>query len=131
MSHKSSLLLFLFCLFTFWKAEAQETSQIVTGTVKDRSGNPLPDITISEKGRSHSVATNSGGAFRISVSGANAVIEITGVGFATQEVKASGSNLSIVLDQTTEGLQEVTVVGYSTKKREQISSAVSVVSGEK
>lgn len=131
MNQRCLLFLFLFCLIIISELGAQGGTITVTGTVKDQSGNPLQDITLSEKGRTNSALTDAKGDFRILVSDAEAILEVTGVGFGTQEVKTTGANLSIVMEQKVTGLDEVTVVGYSTKRREQLSSAVSVVSGDK
>ncbi len=131
MNQRFLLVIFLCCLGACPLAWAQERTFTVTGIVKDNSGSPLQDITVTEKGRQNAVITDVSGAFKILVARQNAILMVTSVGFEPQEVKATGSNLNIALAQTVKGLDEVTVVGYSIKKREQISSAVSVVSGDK
>lgn len=131
MNQKFLLLIFLFCIGACMQASAQGGPFTVTGIIKDNAGSPLQDITVSEKGRQNAVTTDASGAFKISVARQNAILIVTSVGFEPQEVKATGSNLNIALAPTVKGLDEVTVVGYSTKRREQISSAVSVVSGDK
>ncbi len=131
MNQKFLLLIFLLCMGACMQASAQGGPFTVTGIVKDNSGSPLQDITVTEKGRQNAVTTDASGAFKISVARQNAILMVTSVGFEPQEVKATGSNLNISLAQTVKGLDEVTVVGYSTKRREQISSAVAVVSGDK
>ncbi len=131
MSQRFLLLIFLYCSGAFTQALAQGGTFSVTGIVKDKSGAPLQDISVSEKGRPNTVTTNAEGVFKISVARRNATLLVTSVGFETQEVKAAESNVNIELAQMLKGLDEVTVVGYSIKRREQISSAVSVVSGDK
>ncbi len=131
MKQKFLLLIFLCCSGACIQAWAQENSFTVTGIINDNSGSPLQDITVTEKGRQNAVVTDVSGTFKISVARKNAILIVTSVGFEPQEVRATGSNLNIALVQTAKGLDEVTVVGYSVKRREQISSAVSVVSGDK
>ncbi len=131
MNQKFLLLIFLLCMGACMQASAQGGPFTVTGIIKDNAGSPLQDITVTEKGRQNAVTTDATGAFKIAVSGRNATLVVTSVGFEPQEVKATGNNVNITLVQTVKGLDEVTVVGYSTKRREQISSAVAVVSGDK
>ena len=131
MKQKFLLLIFLCCSGAYFQAWAQESSFSVTGIINDNSGSPLQDITVTEKGRQNAVVTDVSGTFKISVARKNAILIVTSVGYEPQEVRATGSNLNIALMQTAKGLDEVTVVGYSVKRREQISSAVSVVSGDK
>ncbi|MGI8634711.1 MAG: TonB-dependent receptor plug domain-containing protein, partial [Segetibacter sp.] len=131
MKHTFILLMLLFGLAAFTQAGAQGGGVTVTGIVKDNTGVVLQGVTVAEKGRSNTVSTDATGAFKIAVSGRNATLMVTSVGFEPQEVKASGNNVNITLIQTVKGLDELTVMGYSTKRREQISSAVAVVSGDK
>ncbi|WP_052323688.1 TonB-dependent receptor [Flavihumibacter sp. ZG627] len=103
----------------------------VKGTVRDKSGNSLPGISVTEKGTSNVVVTDDKGAFSISVL-EKASLVLTGVGFASQTIEArTGNTLAVQLDTEAAELQEIAVVGYSTKKKSQLSSAVTVVSAEK
>ncbi len=130
MRKKSALIILcmLMSAFTTW---AQDNKMAVTGTVRDKSGNPIADVSVTEKGTSNAVATNSEGIFRINVQSSRSILMISNVGYASKEVAITGTDLSIQLEESSRNLDEVTIVGYSTKKREQLSSAVSVVSGEK
>lgn len=131
MKQKFLLFFFLSLSAAFPVAWSQAGGFAVTGIVKDKTGAGLADVTVSEKGRSNTIATDASGAFKIKVARQNATLVFSSVGFQTQEVKADQSNLNVTLAQTVKGLDEVTVVGYSIKRREQISSAVATVSGEK
>lgn len=125
------MLVFLFALLAAIYSWAQNSSTfIISGTVKDKDGLLLPNVSVTEKGTSNTVITNESGTFRITIKNRNAELVISSVGFQPQAVKAS-DNISIVLEAKSEELQEVAVVGYSSKKRIELSSSVSVVSGEK
>lgn len=117
MSYKFLFLFTFCCLVAYVGPFAQQRSSTVSGIVKDKSGTPLQDISVTEKGRQNTVTTDVSGAFKISVANQNAVLVITSVGFEPQEVRANGSDLMISLTQNIKGLDEVTVVGYSTKER--------------
>ncbi len=130
MSQKIALF-FMCLLLAVLPAGAQETGTTVSGTIVDKSGNPLADATVTEKGTSNSVASDAVGSFRIRVKSSSSVLVISNVGYSPKELTVTSGVMSITLDEAAGDLDEVTVVGYSSKKREQLSSAVSVVSGEK
>ncbi len=124
-----NLLLLIVFLAMAITAVAQKVP--VKGTVRDKAGNSLPGISVTEKGTSNVVVTDDDGGFSISVL-EKAILVLTGVGYASQTVEAKGgSTLAIQLDTEAAELQEIAVVGYSTKKKSQLSSAVTVVSAEK
>jgi len=53
----------------------------ITGKVTDDTGSPLPGVTIKERGTQNSVITDINGDFRISVTGENAILAFSYVGF--------------------------------------------------
>lgn len=125
------MLFFLFAVLAAVGSWAQGASPIIiNGEVKDGNGLSLANVSITEKGTTNTVISNEAGVFRITVKSKNAELIVSSVGFETQTVKASNSS-RIVLEAKAEELQEVAVVGYTSKKRIELSSAVSVVSGEK
>lgn len=91
----------------------------ITGTVKDVKNVPVPFATIHLKGTSTSTSTDEKGDFRIEVSGAKPVLEISSAGFSQQEVKISTSNNYQVTLQQGGNLSEVvvTALGISRKER--------------
>lgn len=74
--------------------------------------------------------TNVDGQFNLDVP-SDAVLEVSCLGYVTQEVAVAGkSQLNVVLAEDTELLEEVVVVGYGTTKKENLTGAVSVVSSD-
>ena len=104
---------------------------IVKGTVKDKTG-PLPGVTITLKDNTKiSVATDLDGNFSIKVP-ENGVLIFRALGFTTLETPVNGrSMLNVVLEEVISNLNEVVVVGYTSKSLSQLSSSVAVVSGDK
>lgn len=103
----------------------------VTGTVTEDDGNGIPYTTILEKGTSNGTTTSFDGTFSISVSGPQAILVFSMVGYKTQEiVVGSQTSITVVLLEENQELEEVVVVGYGTKKREEISAAISSVKSE-
>lgn len=103
----------------------------VTGTVKDVDGETMPAVTVTIKGITNAVTTSIDGKYSISAP-ANAVLSFSFIGYTTKEVSVDGkTNIDIVLSPESKNLNEVVVVGYTSKKASQLSSSVSVISGDK
>ena len=103
----------------------QQQKQTITGIVKDATGEPVIGASVKEKGDpSNGVITDIDGNFRLSVPD-NATIEISFIGYQTASVKAiSGKPLNIVLQENTEMLDEVVVVGYGTMRKKDLTGSV-------
>ncbi|UKJ07488.1 TonB-dependent receptor [Solitalea lacus] len=113
--------------------EAQKIISIpVKGKVVDEKGLPLPGVSVSVKGSTNGVVTDVEGNFQVTVSSEKDVLVFSMVGFE-QRVITVGNNQSfnIVLKESITSLNEVAVVGYSSKKVVELSSSVVTVSGEK
>jgi TonB-linked SusC/RagA family outer membrane protein len=122
------LLLFFGILLTL-VGFAQQTS--VTGVVTSADdGLTMPGVTILEKGTMNGTTTNIDGVFQINVP-ANAVLQFSFVGMKTQEIPVNNrTEINVVLETETTGLEEVVVIGYGTQKRKDVTGAVSMVSSE-
>lgn len=103
------------------------TAPPVTGIVRDATGNPLTGVTVSVKGSRIAAQTDEEGKFSIDAP-ANGVLIFTTVGYKTQEVAITGQAfLNIIMEATNKELNEVVVVGYQSRRRGDLSGAVSVV----
>ncbi|MFG6426362.1 TonB-dependent receptor [Muribaculaceae bacterium Isolate-037 (Harlan)] len=101
----------------------------VTGVVTDEAGEPLIGATVLEKGKQNGAATDIDGNFKFNVSSSNATLMVSYVGYATQEVKLNGkTNLTIVLKEDSQVLEDVVVVGYGTQKKSDITGSVASLS---
>ena len=99
----------------------------VTGTVKatDMGDLGLPSVNVIEKGTYNGTVTDLDGGFMITVSSADAVLEVSYIGYLTEEVDVAGrSEIDVVLEPDVAGLEEAIVIGYGNQKRSQISGAV-------
>ena len=103
----------------------QMQSVTVSGVVVDSKGEPVIGASVVEKGTTNGIVTNIDGKFTISVK-AGATLQISFVGYKTQEVKAAKS-VKVVLKEDNELLDEVVVVGYGTQKKANLTGAVSTV----
>ena len=104
-------------------------NRAVSGTVTDNKKLPLPGVTVSVTGTKTATQTDANGKYTIQADN-QSTLEFKALGFATQSIRVgNNSTLNISLSDQTTDLDAVTVVGYTSKKKSEISSAVSTVSG--
>ncbi len=108
--------------------KVQQATITAKGTVVDTDGTPIIGATVKEIGGSNATVTDMDGNFSLKVK-ANAVVQISYIGFITQEVKAS-PKLSITLEEDLKSLNEVVVIGYGTQRKGDVTSAISSVKAE-
>lgn len=97
---------------------------LVSGTVVDATGAPLPGATVRERATGNGTVTNIDGHFSLSVS-SEASLEVSFVGYATKVVPVAGQQeLKIVLVEDAAALDEVVVVGYGIQKKVNLSGSV-------
>ena len=105
----------------------QQEQNKVTGIVKDANDEPIIGANVIVKGQSTGTITDIDGRFVLDTP-KDAVLQITYIGYVSQEVKVSGKKeLNVVLKEDTETLEEVVVVGYGVQKKANLTGAVSSV----
>lgn len=111
--------------------EQQDESKRLVGIVHDSHGEPLAGVNIIEKGNPHNgTITDSEGKFFLSYP-STSEIECSFIGFKRKTVDVSGlSSIEIVLEEDTEVLDDVVVIGYGVQKRTNLSGAVSRATSE-
>ncbi len=119
----------LFLLFiALFITNLSYAQQNVSGTVKDDTGETIPGATILELNSSNGVVTDIDGNFSISVSGSEAVLRISFLGYETQEITVGArSVIDVTLATDLQELEEVVVVGYGTVRKSDLTGAVSSV----
>lgn len=112
--------------------EATQQVMTVKGTVTDKGGTPLPGVSILLKGTTRGVITATDGTYSIDVPDGNSVLVISYLGFMTQEHRVGASTtLNIVLEEASQDIEDVVVVGYGVQKKVNLSGSVSAISSEK
>ena len=96
-----------------------------SGTVTDSDGEPLIGVTVMQKGTTKGVSTDIDGKFQITTSD-GATLVFSYVGYDMQEHKAA-PNMSIVLRENANTLDEVVAIGYGTQKKSVVTAAISKV----
>lgn len=103
---------------------------LVKGNIKDVSGEPLIGVSIKEKGTSNGTVSDLDGNFAITTSKSN-FLQVSYIGYISQEIKAeNGKTLQIVLQENSEILEDVVVVGYGTQKKVNLTGSVSAVTAK-
>src|SRR5690606_373497 len=121
---KRALYNFIIMVFVPFLTFAQST---VTGVVKNSAG-PLSGVTISEKG-GNAVQTDRNGRFSLSLS-RNKELIFTSVGYVSQErTVKGGEELEIILQSSSQDINEVVVIGFGTTKKLTNTGAVSSIKG--
>lgn len=121
------LLTVLLCIF-FAVSQLAAQNKTITGKVTDAEGKPIPGVSVQIKGTKQGVSANDAGIYTISVPSTATTLIISGVGYATQEVKiGTNSVLNVSLVLVDRSLDEVVVTGYQTVRKKDVAAAISKI----
>ena len=122
------ILLLLLLLFSASVSGLFAQGRNVSGKVVSSDGHPISGANVIEKGTRNGAVTDDKGSFNIVLSGKSNVLEVSHVGYGTEEVRMDNqSTVSVVLKNTTAKLDDVVVVGYGTQKKVSLVGAISQV----
>ncbi len=125
---KISALLFFSC-FLALSSFAQNKS--LTGTIIGEDGVPIPGVTVVVKGTTNGTITDMDGKFSFSIPMDAKVLSITYIGMKPQELEiGSQTNFKITMLADVIGVDEVVVIGYGTRKKEELTGSISTISEE-
>lgn len=124
MKASVKILIFFSMLFYGSRTLAQTG---VSGVVYDEQHQPLPGATITQQGTANSTLSDVDGRFSINVSGDNAALVVSYIGFSEKIVPVTGTNLEISLLPDTVALEDVVVIGYGKARAKDLTGAVSSV----
>ena len=117
-----------------YKANAAVVQQqaVCKGTVVDSNGEPVVGASVFAVSNGHKKGsvTDLDGNFEIDGIASGSSLTISYVGYKTQQVTWSGKDLKVTLQESSEMLDNVVVVGYGTQKKVNLTGAVSVVSSK-
>jgi iron complex outermembrane receptor protein len=109
-------------------AMAQRT---ITGTVTDDRGDAVISATVQVKGTTIGTTTDLDGKYSINVPEGSDALLFSYIGYATQEVALSASNvIDLEMSDDVALIDEVVVIGYGTQTRKEVTSAVTSVKSE-
>ncbi|WP_229130252.1 TonB-dependent receptor [Ancylomarina sp. 16SWW S1-10-2] len=103
----------------------------VTGTITDGSGLSVPGVSVFIKGTTNGTITDFDGLFTISGVSEGDIIVVSFIGMKTQEIVfANQTSLNVVLEENTIGLNEVVAIGYTTRKKGEVTGSISTIKAE-
>lgn len=121
----------LFIILFFFTPVLANAQQSIAGKVVDTKGEALIGVNVIIKKTDQGTVTDVNGEFRLTVNDPEVILEFSYVGFKTQEVPLlKRSYLNITLEEDTELLEEVVVVGYGTQKKINLTGSVQNVSSD-
>ena len=109
-------------------SDQQVPKKNITGSVLDVNGDAIIGANIVVKGTTNGTITDLNGHFSISDVSSNAVLVLSYIGYKDKEIHVNNqSDFKIVLNEDTQALEEVVVVGYGTQMKVNLTGAVSTV----
>jgi TonB-linked SusC/RagA family outer membrane protein len=100
----------------------------VKGNVRDQSGEPMAGVNVIVEGTTIGTMTDSNGNFTLNVPSTSIKIKFSYIGYEDQIVLIKNNrNLNITLNENSEMLDEVQIIGYGTQKKITVTGAVSSV----
>lgn len=124
------LKIFLACVLLFLSSIAFAQNRI-TGHVLDSQGIPVIGANITVKGTTSGTITNMDGNFTLDVADKNGVLMVSFLGYKTKEVRLNGkTEFKVLLEEDSQALDEVIVVGYGTQSKRNVTNAISSVKSE-
>tara|TARA_R110001592_G_scaffold163037_1_gene396734 strand:+ start:5444 stop:8659 length:3216 start_codon:yes stop_codon:yes gene_type:complete len=128
-----SFTLFLFLLLGF-NSYGQDQTITVKGTVTDETGMPLPGVSIVQKGTANGVVSDFDGLYEIKYSTSKGnVLEYSYLSYESKSINVKGTGTivqNISLRPSDNQLDEIIIVGFGKKKKENLTGAVSQVGSE-
>ena len=120
-------ILTLLLVFVVQISFAQE--KMVTGSVTDEEGLPLPGVNVIQKGTNNGAQTDFDGEYKIAVDQGETLV-FSYVGFLSQEVTVSSQTINVTLNVDNGALEEVVVVGYGTATKRSFTGTAKKIDAE-
>ena len=100
-----------------------QQQKTVKGSILDENGEPMIGVSVVVKGTTTGTVTDFDGNFSLSVPANTKTLEISYIGYKTQNVTIGNAPLSIKMQPDNKLLDEVVVIGYGTIKKRDLTGA--------
>ena len=123
---------YLFLLLSFFALNLYAQQGNLTGTAIAASDKePMIGLTVLVKGTTNGTVTDLDGNYTLTNVPKDAIIVFSMIGYKTQEVKVNGKNvINVVMEDDTQALDEVVVIGYGAVKKSDLTSSISAIKGD-
>ena len=118
------------CLMTLLSATYAMAQRgfTVKGTVVDTEGLPVIGAGVTIKGTTAGAAADLDGNFAVAVSGEDAVLEVSALGYVTQEIRVGKQRtIKVVLQEDAQSLEATVVVAYGTQTKATVTGALTTI----
>ena len=103
----------------------------ISGTVVDTQGSPIPGASVTVKGTTVGIVTDTDGKYSLEIPANAKDLVVTFVGYEPQAIKiGTASNYDVKLSETTIGIEEVVAVGYGVQRKVTTTGAVTSTTGK-
>jgi TonB-dependent starch-binding outer membrane protein SusC len=108
-----------------------QTAIMVSGVVVDRTGEPIPGVTVSVPGSSIGTATDIDGKYTLSVPEGSTLV-FSFIGFESRSIAVGDQSIiNVTLNEDLSSLEEIVVIGYGEMKKSDLTGAVGSVDNER
>lgn len=115
----------------FLGGSSTQQQKSIKGKVTDNSGNGLPGVSVVIKGTTIGVITDMDGNYTIPKVPEKSILQFSFVGMKLKEVEVGAqSTINVVLDEEAIGIEEVVAIGYGTRTKRDVTSAISTISSD-
>ncbi len=120
---KMTTFLLLIGMFSIHATGYSQGAQ-VTGKVSDNNNEPLPGVTVMEKGTQNGITTDMDGNYSLNVAGSGSVLVFSFVGMENREIPVGNqSRIDVTMAESIDYLNEIVVIGYGTEKKKLTTGA--------
>lgn len=111
------------------KTPKPANAKMISGIITDQFGAKFPGALVTIKGTQRTITSNQSGYFEIEAA-PNEVLIFSTIGYSSQEILVGNKKIiNITLNENSDALKEVVVVGYGTQKRKDLTGAVATIKG--
>ncbi len=124
--HRIAITVAILCLSC-----ASAFAQQVKGTVTDPAGQPVLGASVVIEGTGIGTVANLDGTFALEAVPSDAVLTVSSIGYKTVKVPVAGrGHIDIVLEEDSEMLDDVVVIGYGVQKKSVVTAAISSITSD-
>jgi TonB-dependent starch-binding outer membrane protein SusC len=132
MSCRNLLRASVLCTMLLLSLISFSQDKVISGKITDsKDGSAMSGVTVSAKGTTTATQTKADGTFSITITDAVKTLVFSSIGFATQEVAVAGkTSVNVSMSVTNASLGEIVVVAYGTRRKGDLTGAVTAVSAK-
>lgn len=104
--------------------------RVISGTIRDENGNPMPGVNVVEKGTRNGTITNLSGTYSITLLTPGNPLQFSFIGYELIEEQTNSSIIDINMTPELTSLDEVVVVGYSTQRKASLVGSIATTTSD-